>query len=133
MTDFSDYPRGGYGGPDCKPLSMADCAEMFQCGIDHIKEHGWVQQRGGNEAVGLCAQGSLQKAFVDDPVPDNKQTFCEKYQGSAKIPEPVVMELTRITGFNNLPDFNDVPGRTKDQVLDVMNKLRDFASQIAAA
>lgn len=81
-------------------------AAIIEAGVEAIEKHGWVQQWAGNERVGFCAIGSLdgRRYGVLNMACKALDRVARERQG---FPFGVI-------------DYNDEPGRTKEEVIDLM-------------
>ena len=71
-----------------------------------IEKYGWVQNTYGCKSLGFCAVGAID--FCGSP--DRNEAFNAVYQHLG-------------TSFSSITDWNDKPGRTKKEVLNLLRHL----------
>jgi hypothetical protein len=75
---------------------------------DYIREHGWCQHQWENASGSVCLKGAASKA-----------TDCDLLRHT-----PLIYALRETIGIpEGLSDWNDTPGRTKEEVLAVFDKI----------
>ena len=76
------------------------------CARDIIKEHGWIQRRLGSRNVGYCLVGALVKAV-------GTEKLATRLGGALD-------HLGRFTDGDTVPNWNDTEGRTREEVLELL-------------
>ena len=79
---------------------------------DLIRTYGWLQGKTGSRDVGYCISGALNVAMWK-----YDRQVCEKVYSR-------VRRLVKGEGSNGLASYNDAPRRTKQEVLDLLERAR---------
>lgn len=132
-----DFPREDDREPPTEEqvralgLDQYITSQMFEDTADYIREHGWTQRTEQNLAGNVCAIGALRRATpLMSAIFDNAYGPRAVEAGSALW--PYLMDLMGLwgQGFRNIPEWNDRPERTGEEVLDALmlaaKKLRDL-------
>ena len=76
-----------------------------------LNDYGWIQGKKGNQREGFCLIGALHWASTKTSLDNEYEAF--EY-------------LQQATQAQDLAVWNDLPGRTKDQVLGVIRKAGEL-------
>mgnify|MGYP001593262056 CR=1 FL=1 len=102
-------------------------------GAELLDEHGWIQRNEGGRTVGFCAYAAVREAVSERtqvPRPFIGDELAE-FLGVKGV-EVIAANGTGGIVFHSvdLAGFNDTPGRTKEEVIDLLmlgaKKLRDL-------
>lgn len=132
---MSDYSRGEGGLHDkVTYLSDAETAEILEAGADYIDEVGWIRGRGGNDQEGVCYMGSIY-AIGERFLPQLKPITALEIIAGSRFPESFLFShraeawlIARLGGLS-VQQWNDVPGRTKEQVTSFMRELAAYLTE----
>ena len=85
-------------------------AEILRGAKEKIEKHGWIQNSYGSDEIGFCSSGAIQ-SFVGLP-----RNQC------ARLCHPAMIAVRNAVGEYCIPEWNDRPGRTKEEVLAAFDK-----------
>lgn len=86
-----------------------------------IEKHGWIQGDWGGYEDGFCALGALNRA-------DNE--FANKHGGGLLVGWwRACWLLSQTVGNAPVMQWNDTPGRTKEEVIDAFKKAQKLAKE----
>lgn len=117
-----------YGQP-IELVSGYASPESILCGaVDVIREHGWTQRTLGDEAGAVCLIGALN--VVVWGVPDltdgggsygfRRRLGDSGYQARWELFEAAQGKVVEVLGTWFIPDWNDDPGRTVEEVIQAL-------------
>lgn len=78
---------------------------------DYIRKHGWVRHRFLDYRGRVCMVGAVRSVCSGSPGVSTANS------------DRMENALRRIIKEQNLIDWNDTPGRTKDEVLEVFDRI----------
>ena len=103
---------------ETKPLTAE--GELLLAAADYLENHGWCQGKltepnGAACAIGAmhCGIGALR--FGERPDTDKGLRISETITGFS-------LYLAKQTGNGRIADWNDAPGRTKEQVVSMLRE-----------
>jgi len=91
---------------------------------DLIEEHGWVQGEYGNKRKGYCVIGALGREALPMTYHDAVVRL------DAALPDTFPEKTSR---FQRLVEWNDTPGRTRDEVLQLFRKAAGDEQAVEAS
>jgi hypothetical protein len=98
---------------------MVNVKEALQRAADHIETVGWTQRQAFDrsddrplDACPACALGALDLACF---APNYREGSLEAYREGVQL-------LRDATGAIAIPEWNDAPGRTKEEVVAAFRK-----------
>ena len=96
--------------------------ELLQIARDLIEGYGWTQGVLKDDA-GFCVRGAVLEACREMGI---LRRFDQESRESAfyQVLDALNVEVS-FDGFWTLADWNDDPGRTKDEVLDLLASVSD--------
>lgn len=97
-----------------------DTRQVLMRAADYIEQHGWQQHSFGTRNGPVCMIGACNTVVTGYPW----QPWSEDGNRAAISATIVLADYMR----GNVPDWNDEPGRTQDQVT---RKLREVAGLLA--
>lgn len=113
-------------------LTPQEIGAVVRQAVATIENHGWVQGRYGDRDYGYCAVGALRavagSGVMYQQISRELCMWMRSIMYSEVIaPEDLYRDMTDTYGPTEWPvtDFNDSPGRTKEEVLLHMNKFAD--------
>ena len=89
-------------------------AEVLEAAADYIDEHGWCREEYVASDGSVCAFEAIERARLTEPL--------------AGVELVVEAAMKSATGCATVEEWNDAPGRTKDEVV---RKLREVAASLA--
>lgn len=93
-----------------KPVkSKMTVAEQLNAAADYIEEHGWCQNAYEDDNGGVCASGALREV--------GRQAFGPGGVGMFSVPYRLALTVVGRKLPAMLCDWNDEPGRTKEEVV----------------
>lgn len=84
--------------------------EDIQAMQDIIREHGWTQNELGDETIGYCILGAGHRHII-----------VNEHDGNPARITRLLKVLDKAAGMN-VDAWNDIPGRTKEEVLTLLDK-----------
>lgn len=87
--------------------------DLLVFGKSRIEQYGWIQHRFGTKAVGFCMAGSM--------IPDGGRV--------SEFANAADQCLRKVIGENSIGKWNDMPGRTKEEVLEAFDKAIALAEK----
>src|SRR6476646_371628 len=92
---------------------MSDSLRLLQNAVKANERYGWIQHKCGDIGQGFCAWGALlHEAIKYRYAKDSVDNIADKFK-------------PHIFPIDNLVSYNDTPGRTKEEVLAVFQKVID--------
>lgn len=108
------------GYPWEKPTDQAMGAHVREA-ASVIEKHGWIQKDYGEEEIGFCVLGAMSRvrnSWVNIFTTHAFAEFLPEVEiGKTADGEPLIA--------HNIAYWNDVPDRTKEEVLQYMHKFAD--------
>lgn len=89
-----------------------------------IEERGWIQGSYGDHVNGFCSIGALDKATDTDTYYPAARRLAEA------VPKEFCPQLK--VSINRVIEYNDTPGRTRDEVLQLFRKAASDEQAIEA-
>jgi hypothetical protein len=90
---------------------------------DYIREHGWMQGWYIDGLGRCCMLGARNAAICGEPRPAN---FVDYDQ--VRRAQELRSAMMKVIGTQRLPDWNDTPGRTKEEVLAVFDRIAGIST-----
>ncbi|WIF20579.1 hypothetical protein SEA_JFLIX2_89 [Rhodococcus phage Jflix2] len=110
---------------------MSRDQESLRRAADLIEKHGWIQGDYGDMSQGYCAIGALSRAALataSDGTYDGSLHLLE-----AAIPTTFPDNPNTWSGkFSRVVEWNDTPGRTREEVLQLFRKAAGDEQAIEA-
>ena len=89
---------------------------------DYIREHGWCQGDFSVADGSCCAAGARNAAIYGDPFRIKCGRTLEQGRRRSDLTSAFVIEAG-IPCDTTIPEWNDTPGRTKEEVLAVFDRI----------
>lgn len=87
--------------------SESEVADLIEQAANLIETYGWIQGQYGDETMGYCVMGALERAASAGAL-DRKEAVRAG------------LALGRQVGAAAITIYNDAPERTKNEVIDLM-------------
>lgn len=100
---------------------MKKTSEILRNARRAIIDHGWIQGSFGRPERGFCMVGALNVSFTSE------QDIEPYLLARTYIENVVVAGSTPLAHWPYVEDWNDVPGRTKEEVLVVLDEAMKLA------
>jgi hypothetical protein len=111
--------------PRRKPSVEENAGRLVRKAADVLQDRTWVQGEYGDADKGMCAVTSI--FFTATGRSEN----AVKYETHPSLVKQTIrtfgnwLEAAGFTSWGSVPAWNDAPGRTKDEVLQIMRKFAD--------
>lgn len=104
---------------------MSDVVKALQHAADLIEKKGWIQGSYGDHVHGFCSIGALNTVADPDVY----------YQATQRLAITVPEEFCRRLkpSIQRIIEYNDTPGRTKEEVLQLFRKAAGDEQAVEAS
>lgn len=97
-----------------------EAARILREAADYIREHGWCQDSLSSPSGRVCAIGAIKSVTM----PDIRDGWADDARHTTVVFGRFVYRRYNDvdwSGFGHVPDWNDTPGRTKEEVISALN------------
>lgn len=103
--------------------------DVLRLGKKYIEEYGWIQHETGTKECGFCSLGATDRAGIDLFSVDfgKDHTVWMLPWNTIESASNYLDKEVQSRGANNIVQYNDAPGRTKQDIIAVFNMAIEMA------